>query len=362
LGPLTERRMLAYLASGDLRLPAIDIKLRSMGSAMSVEPTPIAEVDAVVDVSWHSKSHVFLVECKTTFTPKAIDVAIGQAIRYSQMSGLSPMILVPYLSPKAIECLETSGISGVDLSGNGIVSVPGEMLVYKTGMPNKYPTRRKGPNPYRGATSIVARTLAVRREFESSRAVEAFIRQRGGSVTQGTVSKALDELEEDLVIHKNGHAVQVLQYEVLLDNLVRHYEPPDGDAVRSFKVEGSPAEIARIVLQRAVELGEQVVVTGIGSASQYTAMAQSPPLPIYCRRLDILDGYADSHSRFPNVSIRRMADAGAYYDARFADGWPWASPVQTYVELMNGGARDHEMADHMRRFFSPGLDGGEPAK
>jgi len=342
--------MLEYLSKGQVRLPAVDIHIRTVPTTSHTLDMP---ADAVVDVTWQTKTHKFIVECKALSTPKLTAAAIGQAIYQSRATGLRPMIFVPYLSQEQLNHLEASGVSGIDLSGNGIINVPGEMLVYKTGEPNLYPIRQKRPNPYRGTSSLVARSFAIQTEFKSSRSIEAFIQQRGGSVTQGTISKALRQLEEDLVIRRQGHSILVLQYDLLLENLVRSYERPEANETRTFKIDGSAADIARTISNCAAELGEQVVITGIGSASYYTAMAQSPPLPIYCRRLDLLDGHADSQSRFPNVSIKKMPDTWAYYDARCADNWMWASPVQTYLELMNGGARDHEMADQVRHLFAP---------
>ncbi|BDI33832.1 hypothetical protein CCAX7_58830 [Capsulimonas corticalis] len=344
--------MLASLFNGQVRFPALDVRARLAPFRSPAPKTSITGADAIVDVTWGAKTYTFVVECKTQSTPKIIDAAIGQATRYSQDMGLLPMIFTPYLSREALERLEAAGISGVDLSGNGIIHVPGEIFIYQSGAPNRYPSRRQGPNPYRGASSLVARTLAIQTEFGSSRAIEKFIAERGGMITQGAISKALNELEDDLVILREQRAIRVLQYDVLLDALVRHFERPDPHEARSCKVSGSPGEIQKIIVDQAIKQSEKVIVTGLGSASHYTAMAQSPPIPIYCRRLDLLDGYADFESRFPNVVIKRMADPGVYYDAHMEGGLPWASPVQTYLELMNGGARDREMADNVRRFFS----------
>lgn len=349
--PLTERRMLEFLATGEIGIPGININMRNLEMSVSGAIKLDVQPDAIIDISWQSKTFAFLVECKARSTPKIIESAIGQSIYYSRLTGLYPMVFVPYLSSKELERLQAANVSGIDLCGNCIISVPGDMLIYKTGEPNKFPSRRKGPNPYRGASSIVARTLVMQPKFESSRSIESFIIQRGGKITQGTISKAIEELEEDQMISRQGRAIRVLQHDTLLDNLVRNFEGVSPGDTRSYKVNGLLTEVADTIKQRAFELDEDVVVTGIGSASHYTAMAQSPPLPVYCRRLDLLDGHADLDSRFSNIIIKRMDDAGAYYDTRLENGWPWASPVQSYIELQSGSARDREMADHVRRII-----------
>ncbi len=48
--------------------------------------------------------------------------------------------------------------------------------------------------------------------------------------------------------------------------------------------------------------------------------------------------------RFPTISIIDTEEASVYFDSRPSDGRVWASPVQTYLELMAGDKRDRETA------------------
>jgi hypothetical protein len=48
--------------------------------------------------------------------------------------------------------------------------------------------------------------------------------------------------------------------------------------------------------------------------------------------------------RFPSLSIIQTEDALVYFDARQDEGLVWASPLQTYLELMAGDKRDQETA------------------
>jgi hypothetical protein len=53
-------------------------------------------------------------------------------------------------------------------------------------------------------------------------------------------------------------------------------------------------------------------------------------------------------SRFPNLEILETDDETVYFDARGGASLPWASPVQTYLELMAGDKRDKETADQVK--------------
>src|SRR5579864_3282989 len=111
---LTEDRMLASLANGEIHLPGIGIQVRGVQTHVPTTQTTDIQADAVVDVSWQSKTFPFFVECKAQSTPKLAEAAIGQVIYYARVTGLNPMIFLPYLSPKALERLEASGVSGID--------------------------------------------------------------------------------------------------------------------------------------------------------------------------------------------------------------------------------------------------------
>ena len=65
--------------------------------------------------------------------------------------------------------LEREGVSGLDLCGNGVVTVPGEWLVYRTGKPNLYPQSFPIKNVFRGASSLVARVFLLRRVLRRGR-------------------------------------------------------------------------------------------------------------------------------------------------------------------------------------------------
>jgi hypothetical protein len=54
--------------------------------------------------------------------------------------------------------------------------------------------------------------------------------------------------------------------------------------------------------------------------------------------------------QFPNLQIITSSHEWLYFDARTDNnGFAWASPVQTWLELMQGDKRDQEMAEQVRK-------------
>ena len=99
-------------------------------------------------------------------------------------------MLTEYLKERDVDRIAAAGASGIDLCGNGIVQVPGELLVRRAGEP--CPNRR-GPagggaairNVCRGTSGLVARIFLLTPSFETNAAVRAAVRDRGGSMSPG---------------------------------------------------------------------------------------------------------------------------------------------------------------------------------
>jgi hypothetical protein len=120
-------------------------------------------------------------------------------------------------------------VSGVDLSGNGILVILKRLLVHRSGEPNRFPERLPLKNVYRGKMSLAARVLlgiSPRGRYASVNKIRDEIRARGGVLAISTVSKVLRRLEEDLIVSREGGAIRLVQAEKLLEALVREYRPP----------------------------------------------------------------------------------------------------------------------------------------
>ena len=202
-------------------------------SPFSLAPRPEIEdsngrrSDFVLEMTWNGRTRLFAVECKANATPAILEEAIQQIRRASRPPLLWPMVFVPYLSDANLQRLEQEGVSGLDLCGNGVVTVPGEWLVYRTGKPNLYPQSFPIKNVFRGSSSLVARVFLLRRVFGAVGEIRAEIERRGGAVALSTVSKVLARLEEELIVGRRSGEIRLLQQDKLLQALSENYRPPE---------------------------------------------------------------------------------------------------------------------------------------
>ena len=85
-------------------------------------------------------------------------------------------------------------------------------------------------------------------------------------------------------------------------------------------------------------------------ATALTVMAREPIQSFYCSNLEgllkQLDPDLEETSRFPNIEFLETDEDFVYFDTR--DNLA-ASPVQTYLELMQGDKREQETAEQLRK-------------
>ena len=345
---LTESKMLALMRRGEVAFPPFSLTPRSNEEWESEG----RRLDALLEVSWNGRSHLFVVECKASATPATMEGAVAQVRRTSRPPLLWPMVFAPYLSEEQLQRLERDAVSGLDLCGNGIVTVPGEWLVSRTGRPNLYPQSFPIKNIFRGASSLVARAFLLRRVFSAVGEIRTEIERRGGTVALSTVSKVLARLEEELIVGRRSGEIRLLQQDKLLQALSENYQPPV--VTRRFlgKTNIGPENLLVKELDWARENRVSLAMTGISSARLYAGTPREPTISFYCSDvaslLERLGSDVREQDRFPDVELLETDDDSVYFDRRLIGGCAFASSLQTYLELARGGKREQETAEQVK--------------
>ena len=94
------------------------------------------ELDAILVVTAEEQTFEFAAEFKSRNTPRIFEEALNVIQKAAQRRQMLPMLVVPYLRENQLDELQQRKLSGIDLSGNGVLTVPGKLLVYRTGSPN----------------------------------------------------------------------------------------------------------------------------------------------------------------------------------------------------------------------------------
>lgn len=340
---LTERDMLEQLD----REP---IQLKPLVFARSTLQLP--NVNLIYDVDWAGKQgYRFIAEVKARTNSQALAAAAQRAKSqvFDARGGL-PLVIVPYLSPASLDEAERLGVSAVDLCGNGVVQVPHQWLVVRSGKPNRFRGSRPLSGVYRGIASLVGRAFVVRNRFAKVSDVLRFIEAQGSRITLATVSKALKRLEEDLVVARDASGLRLLQGDKLLQKLKEGYKPPMIRSRISLKTRMSEIDLHRELKRASRALQGRLVLSGISSARFQTVIATEPIASFYCSmrpeelaRTASIETNPEKH--FANLELLQTDDERVFFDAREIEGRYLASPVQTWLELASSDKRGQEVAE-----------------
>jgi hypothetical protein len=337
---LTESQVVAIIGKREVDLTPLVIQ------DVEVKPEGRGGPDIALRFTWEDWSAEFLGEIVASSTPKAIDGAIAAACRYATGKGL-PMVIAPYLSPKSLQRFLDEQVSAMDLGGNAVILVPGRMAVFRTGAPNKYPASREIKSIYEGKSSLVPRVFLLRSGFGSVTEIMEEIKAREGEISLGTVSKVLKGLEDDLVVRKEP-AIEVLQPDRLLENLVESYAT---DRVKARKSTEVKLDIGPDTLWRLRRIcDDQGLRCVSGTMGSRDPVPESGPLDIYVEDLDRVLGALELTpvNRFATARFLESRDDRVYFDRRDREGFYWLSPVQRYLELAVAGKREREQGVALR--------------
>ena len=370
----TESEMLAKLKASPVSLSPVTLTMREISARLGD-----AQYDAIVDATWDDDEAAFAIECKRLGTPKEFAGAILQIQSWKLPDDMFPMLLLPYLKPEQLDELDRLGISGVDLCGNGVITIPGRLKVFRTGQPNRFKSSATIKNVYRGKTSLVARIFAEQSSFPSLQSLREAIVERDFLSTSGltkpiglsTVSKALKTLEQDLIIaREDDGTIRLLQRDQLLDKLQRNDEPLEAQETIKLKVKTNALwEWVGFYTNAPSGLA---VLSGLSSTSKYAVMQRAEIYQLYtpdpialAKRMTGKGGASEvppnenpakETARFENVVLVKTKRPIDYFDVRVGERLGWASPLQTWLELMRGDKRDRETADQVRELLLKGGD------
>lgn len=250
-----------------------------------------------------------------------------------------PLVVAPYLSESLYRELERRRISGLDLNGNFCIFAD-ELLALRLDRANEYTEERDIKGIYSRNSSIVGRLfLTEPKTYEAVGEVHGAIQKRGGEISLSTVSKVLNGLADEMMIEKERGSIRLLQPEALLDKLREGYVEPRVTEDVPLQREDLTPDLLR------ARLGGDWVWSGSTSAHEY-AVTTPDSQPVLYTKPERIDELADlREERFYSCTARATDDSFVYFDAREGT----SSPIQAYLELSQGGKRDREIAEEIRK-------------
>lgn len=350
---------------------------------VDVTLSPRDQADAFLTLRWRgdlpTEFYNFLVEIKSQNTPRIVHQAITQIQAYTRDRNdpdMHPMIVVPYLSEERLAELEQARVSGIDLCGNGIVTIPGRVLVYRTGNENRYPASRPVSNPYQGKSGIVGRVflsfehsvvLGEEEEWrQTGRKTTALGEVRNAVVNGGIdislsqVSKTVSALVDERILGSQGRSIYLLDPDLLLNRLASAWTRPPKERIY-LKLPGGRSSLSRLIWDvNGTDSNRKFkwAITGESSVAHHLAFAQGGPLQVAVTNLrkakEWLQGEEESIPSFADVALLESDEPGYYFDNDVDEsGLRWAGVLQTWIELANGDGRQKDAAREILNLIIP---------
>jgi hypothetical protein len=351
---LLNDRMVAQLLSSLHEVPDTTAHVASKETDLSR-----GQVDAVVEAQIGGIPVTLLVEAKRSVFPRDAREAVWQLRRYlSQQSPVDrqtvPMLIAESISPGARSLLRDEQVGFYETGGSLYVPARGAFLFI-----DKPPTKRQARSLnalFTGRRALVLHAVWTRQRNWFR--VHEIARLARASPT--TTSETLIALERrEWVISKGSGPTKerrLNEPEGLLDAWSAHQTSIRSRSLRHYYIPTPTIDEIVVRLDHACTEHEvNYAITGAAAGQAYAPfltnisqlhcrLAPTPATEAVLQSLDarpVREGW--------NFGVIESKSAGEFaFRERINNAW-FANPLQTYLDLLQGGGRSKELAQHLRR-------------
>jgi hypothetical protein len=319
-------------------------------------------IDAKIGFNVAGKRYVLLVEVKTSVYPRDAQQVLWQLSRLlraesgnERKSNLVPLLAAQSISPGAKDLLKHENFGYFDTGGSLFIPARGAYIYIEKPPPKTLEKSIRGL--FRGKRSQVLHTLLVRHDHWFG--VKELAEQ--AQVSPATTSETLTELERFEWIRAQGQGPSKERCLADPGALLNEWQKQIAAAARGlphrrYYVPGTDAEFLTERLAQLCETHRTEYVLTQEAAAQFYAPFLSTISRVTCRMnsgpaADEVVGELGARvvREGANLDVIETKSNGEFlFKERRNSVW-LASPVQVYLDLLRGGGRSKEMAEHLRR-------------
>jgi len=335
-------------------LEALSDLLHSIPSVqhVEVEPTNIgAHVDIIAHFTFVGRPLTLICEVKSSGQPRFVRGAIYQLKHHliTAQGNSVPLVIAPFLSEQAQAICREEQVGYLDFAGNALIAFD-TVYIERTAGAQPKAEKRALRSLFKPKSARILRTL-LREPGPPWRVTEL---ANAAGVSIGLASSVGTALRDREWAIKTDDGLALRDPDGLLDAWAAEYEPPEGRQVRLYThLHGAALDDA--VRDAMSDHAAGRILLGSYSAADWLApYARNSNRYLYADR----QGLADltealrltEAEKGGNVIVNIPNEDGVFADmVRPEPGIACTSPVQTYLDLIDGGERGREAADHLRR-------------
>jgi hypothetical protein len=325
------------------RLPAI---LGEWLGEPVVEVVLSAQHDGVeIDAVARTPTRTFVIEVKGSDDIAALERGLAHLLRIPRGHGAIPLLVVPYMGPRARTWAREKQVSWADLSGNADIRAP-NLRVFVAGNVNQYAHSGRPANPFAPKYARVSRVLLAE--------ADRWWRQRDlcseTALSDATVSRAVGHLKQAHLLETDSDgAVRARAPSLLLDAWAQRYSFADHRVHRFQTVARTGHAALQSLAKKLSSTGTTWAATGLSAAYMWTQFADFRLTTVFVDQLPRDTEALGLHpvERGENVWLVVPRDEGVFYKKVEQGVW-CAHPVQVYLDLLGHPERAAEAATRLR--------------
>src|SRR5262249_7567211 len=306
-------------------------------------------VDLLVRFRIGPEPKALIVEVRPLGQPRHVREALTRlrGLR-ERVTGASPIVAAPYISPQSASLVRQNGCGYIDLSGNCYLAFD-NVLIEKEGKPNSGPARRPLKALFAPRATRVARALLV----QPARSWRLEELGRAAGVSLGHVHNVLRRLEELLWVARDDEGRIVLQKAGdLLDAWREEYSYRANTLSGFVAPVGDKRRVMAALVREATQLGVPHAFTLHAGASLIGPQVRVAT--VHCYVGGEIEALVRSLGLQPVegegvVNLLTPYDSGVFYAPVTKGGLPVVSLPQLYVDLYHYERRGREQAEKLRR-------------
>ena len=277
----------------------------------------------------------------------ALDRGVHQLESHTRDVDAVPVLVVPFMGPKARTFMNKRGVSWLDLSGNADIQWPGTRI-FVQGKPNRFATPGRPATAFSPKASRISRTMLVEPErlWLQAELVDAT------RLSAGYVSKVTGRLQEDELVERvNDGRIRPRDPTLLLDAWSQAYDFKRHSISRCHAVGRTGADVLKRIASVLDGSDHGTwAATGLAAAWQLDHYADFRLVTIFLSRPLLEPGSLGLRpvERGENVWVVVPKDEGVFHGSVRMEGIRCVHPVQVYLDLSGHPERAKEAAAHLR--------------
>ena len=263
-----------------------------------------------------------------------------------EKSGRYLIVLAPYISKLSDELCRKSGIGYVDYSGNCYISLD-NIYISDIGHENLYPKKDKVQNMFKSSSHVTSTIIRIlMRDISIPWKLKSLSEEAGCSI--GLVSRIKNNLCEQALAEMGENGLKITNPMGILNAWNEAYNIQKENVINAYTLLSVP-EFEKAATNVIKENGYSGCLTGFSGGARYAPVVRYSKVHLWLSGEYISEFMEKTNIKQvdsgANVTIYITVESDIFVDSREINGNIVASPIQTYLDLMQLKGRGEEMAE-----------------